>query len=119
LSNPLRNGATPVQYINDNWPAFAALGGLFAAIWALSLASLKSIRDSEHADEPTKDAAAAAMIGLVIVISMGSAAGLGYTFAQHAWGALLGAFIFAAPFIAMWVVYVRRKRAEKKKQPAA
>lgn len=102
-----------INLIAENWPALVTIGGVFTAIWALSQRSLKEIRDSANADSFTKDAAAAAIIGLSFVGSVGGSAVLGFAVAPNSGGALLGAAIFLIPFLAMCVIYFFRKRRAK------
>ncbi|MFF1382797.1 hypothetical protein ACFVWT_04450 [Arthrobacter sp. NPDC058288] len=102
------------DFIAANWPAFVSIAAVFSAVWALSLKSLKDIRDSVHADAPTRDAAAAAIIALGIVGSIGASGALGFAFLPNGWGFVLGAGIFLIPFIAMCVIYFRLKHKSKR-----
>lgn len=82
-------------------------GGYIAGIWVLSVFAIKPIRDSERADGPTKDAAAAAIIGMSIIGTAAAAFLLGANSLGSKGGGFLGVFIFLIPFFAMIFVYWR------------
>lgn len=85
-------------------------GGLIAAIWALSVFAIKPIRDSDKADGPTKDAAAAALIGMSVISTAAAAFLLGANSLGTKGGGFIGVFVFLIPFFAMIAVYYRGLR---------
>ena len=87
-----------------------AVGLYIGGIWALSLLGLKSIRDSQQAEEKLKDACEAAIIATNIVGSIAAAFALGVG-QINTWGAGIQAvLIFTVPFLAMGAVYKKFKR---------
>jgi drug/metabolite transporter (DMT)-like permease len=82
-------------------------GGFIAGIWVLSVFAIKPIRDSKQADDPTKDAAATAIIGMSIISTAAAAFLLGANSLRSVGGGYLGVLIFLIPFFAMIAVYWR------------
>lgn len=84
-------------------------GSLVGGTWALSLFGLKSIRDSAEAEEPLKDAAAAAIIAVNFIAGMAASVYLGWNLDNDMSGAVVAGFIFLVPFIAMASIYFHAK----------
>lgn len=91
------------------------LGGLFAGVWALSLAFLVRIRsDKSGAEEELKDAAGAAILALHAIAGGAAAAALGWNISSKLSDAILAVLIFLIPFAAMGMVYTYKKRPSRK-----
>lgn len=95
-----------------------AFGAFLGGIWALSLLSLKVIRDSEHAESRLRDAAAAAIVALSFLAGLAASFAYGWNFLfsdssnsnelGSSWiGAILASGLFLVPFAAMTIVYRR------------
>lgn len=98
-------------------------GSFVGGVWALSLLSLKVIRDSEYAEKRLRDAAALAIVALSFIAGGAASAVYGWNFlfaddpnADQKTGSPMGAGLavglFLVPFIAMGIAILFSKKSE-------